>query len=505
MRVAYRFLIAWPAPGGLGWTYLDLARPVDEVHVESASIGIGYGKAGQASVEVLKSSMPDLSSMVRSMTVNRSTMVPAANTLWVIRHEDGGVPTPVFGGFIWDIAAGSSSRTVRLSAEEFPSYFDHQNLIADLTATHSAFGANLVNNIATTLATSLLISETASNPQAMAMATKVTLASTAIYTPRWYAYDNHKVGDLLGELATFADDLTTQSIVLNGSPTGGTFAVSYQGQQTANIAFNATNATVQAALVALSTIGAGGCTVTGGPGPATPWVVTFVSTSATAITATVNNLTGGTAPDIGIVQNSLGHSRGFEWKQIIEAAAANSATLQAKVGLWAPVIPTPVFSPAPVVAWGDGTGQTAREVDWLYSARAAGTRVKVAGFGERGLQTYAVRVSTNSVALDMPLLDYVHTDKKLRGQFNVNAKADQILEVLGTPQFSMKAKVVLGDSKALQWQHLQPGYRIQCHVRDAGMTFTPILRIVSVNIRIDKDGTEQVELDLAPDTSSFAS
>jgi YD repeat-containing protein len=59
---------------------------------------------------------------------------------------------------------------------------------------------------------------------------------------------------------------SVQQVQLTGGPTGGTFTLSFGGQTTAAIAYNATAATVQAALQALSTIGAGNVLVAGGAG-----------------------------------------------------------------------------------------------------------------------------------------------------------------------------------------------------------------------------------------------
>lgn len=58
-----------------------------------------------------------------------------------------------------------------------------------------------------------------------------------------------------------------QSLQITGNPTGGTFTITVGGQVTSGIPFNANAATVQAALAALSTVGAGNVQVTGGPGP----------------------------------------------------------------------------------------------------------------------------------------------------------------------------------------------------------------------------------------------
>ena len=59
---------------------------------------------------------------------------------------------------------------------------------------------------------------------------------------------------------------------LNNSPTGGTFTVSYGGQTTTPLAYNATAAQVQAAMQALSSIGSGNATVAGSAGG--PYTVT---------------------------------------------------------------------------------------------------------------------------------------------------------------------------------------------------------------------------------------
>lgn len=95
-----------------------------------------------------------------------------------------------------------------------------------------------------------------------------------------------------------------QTVTVTGSPTGGTFKLIYSGQTTGTIAWNASAATVQTALEALSNIGVGDVAVTGGPGPGTPWTVTFTgalgSTNVAAMTLTANLLTGGSSPSVTI-------------------------------------------------------------------------------------------------------------------------------------------------------------------------------------------------------------
>lgn len=62
-------------------------------------------------------------------------------------------------------------------------------------------------------------------------------------------------------------------VVTLTNATGGTFTLTYAGQTTAPIAFDASAATVDAALEALSNIGVGDVLVTGSAGG--PYTVTF--------------------------------------------------------------------------------------------------------------------------------------------------------------------------------------------------------------------------------------
>lgn len=87
------------------------------------------------------------------------------------------------------------------------------------------------------------------------------------------------------------DNLQTVTL---GGPSAGTFTLTYKGQTSAGIAFNAAASAVQTALIALSTIGAGNVTVTGSAGG--PYTVTFAGTLAndtTPMTGSGAGLTGG--------------------------------------------------------------------------------------------------------------------------------------------------------------------------------------------------------------------
>lgn len=98
-----------------------------------------------------------------------------------------------------------------------------------------------------------------------------------------------------------------QRITISGGPTGGTYVLHWNGQDTAAIAFDASAAAVQAALEALSNIAVGDVAVTGSAGG--PYNVKFQGNLANAdeaaITATAS-LTGGSSPAVAITTPTAG-------------------------------------------------------------------------------------------------------------------------------------------------------------------------------------------------------
>lgn len=101
-----------------------------------------------------------------------------------------------------------------------------------------------------------------------------------------------------------------QTVTITGSPTGGTFTLSFDGSTTAAVAYNANAAAVQSALEALPNLAPGDVTVTGGPGPGTAWVVTFggdrAGTNVPEMTASGASLTGGTSPAAAVSTTTAG-------------------------------------------------------------------------------------------------------------------------------------------------------------------------------------------------------
>lgn len=107
--------------------------------------------------------------------------------------------------------------------------------------------------------------------------------------------------------ATLTDEV--QQIVITGSPTGGTFTLTFGANTTAAIAYNADAATIQAALEAIASVGVGNVRVYGSGLPSGVITVLFCktlgATNVAAMTAT-GSLTGGTTPAVVISTTQAG-------------------------------------------------------------------------------------------------------------------------------------------------------------------------------------------------------
>ncbi|MET7713660.1 hypothetical protein [Streptomyces sp. NPDC005407] len=101
-----------------------------------------------------------------------------------------------------------------------------------------------------------------------------------------------------------------QTITVTGSPTGGDYTLTFSGQTTAAIDFDATAAAVQTALVALSNLAPGDVLCAGGPHPGTPITVTFGGAydgqDVPQMTADDSGLTGGTTPAVTVTTTTPG-------------------------------------------------------------------------------------------------------------------------------------------------------------------------------------------------------
>jgi len=172
--------------------------------------------------------------------------------------------------------------------------------------------------------------------------------------PSLVQYGPQPAGTVLGEIYEFRSTVGTtttnrmislqtipqnevQTLTITGTPTGGTFTLTFSGQTTSAIAYNASASTVQTALIALSNIAPGDVVCTGGNLPGTPIVITFggvyANTDVPAITST-SSLTGGTSPAIAITETLKGGNTTYvhiargedlSWTKVTGKTYSNSA------------------------------------------------------------------------------------------------------------------------------------------------------------------------------------
>lgn len=97
------------------------------------------------------------------------------------------------------------------------------------------------------------------------------------------------------------------TLTITGTPTGGTFTVTVAGRTTAGVAYNASAATLRAAIEALSNVSPGDVTVTGSAGG--PYTITFggqLAETDLAVSSSGASLTGGTSPAATTVETTPG-------------------------------------------------------------------------------------------------------------------------------------------------------------------------------------------------------
>lgn len=144
-----------------------------------------------------------------------------------------------------------------------------------------------------------------SNAGTIAFAAATTAEGTVV---AWGIFDALTGGNLL----YFGDLVGTnegQSLSISGSPTGGFFTLTFGSDTTVDIPYNASAATVQAALEGLASIGEDNVTCTGGPLPGTAVTVTFTGSLASAAQSLIthtDSLTGGTAPAASVTETTGG-------------------------------------------------------------------------------------------------------------------------------------------------------------------------------------------------------
>lgn len=147
----------------------------------------------------------------------------------------------------------------------------------------------------------------------------------------------YAAGQLLGR-TTAAGVNEVQTLAVTGSPTGGTFTISFTNpytgavETTAPLAHNASAAAVQAALVALEAFEPGDVTVAGGPLPGSAVTLTFGGRYASrpvSAVSTTNSFTGGSSPNTTVTETTAGVVPAGTFGPYATAAADGTGTARA--------------------------------------------------------------------------------------------------------------------------------------------------------------------------------
>jgi RHS repeat-associated protein len=154
-----------------------------------------------------------------------------------------------------------------------------------------------------------------------------------------------------------------QVVKLTGNPTGGTFTLTFGGQTTSGIAYNASAATVDSALEALSSVGSGNVVVTAAAGGG--WQVRFAGSLAgkyqAKMTASGAGLTGGSSPSVAVSTLSAGGDTGNAF-EVTDPKALVSRTYADAMGR----------TTATVENYVDGAFSDSDDKTTLYTYSAAG-------------------------------------------------------------------------------------------------------------------------------------
>jgi hypothetical protein len=122
-----------------------------------------------------------------------------------------------------------------------------------------------------------------------------------------------------------SDNVTDEVQALVVDATGGTFTLTFSGQTTSAIAYNASAATLQTALEALSNIGVGDVTVA--KPSAGNWTITFggalADTNVAQMTTNAGSLTGGASTAVVTTTTGGGTSTGVVLGTVVETSSTS--------------------------------------------------------------------------------------------------------------------------------------------------------------------------------------
>lgn len=155
-------------------------------------------------------------------------------------------------------------------------------------------------------------------------------ATASVSTVRNYSAGQSEIQTLVFSMTTTVSPQNEkQTVKINNNPTSGTFTLTYDGQTTSAIAYNASNATIVSALEALSNIGVGDVAVTGGPLPNRTITIEFkgalAGTNVVQLTSNAASL-GTTTSNLTVSRTTAGTSYSVKPKWVINSSGIGTAS-----------------------------------------------------------------------------------------------------------------------------------------------------------------------------------
>lgn len=181
-----------------------------------------------------------------------------------------------------------------------------------------------------------------------------------------------------GKIGPFqaAGTAEVQTVTPSGTWTGGTYTLTYSGQTTTALAYNANAATITAALAALSNVGAAGGAITATGGPLSSGAVTLtfggnLQGDQPMLTINTTSVTG-TTPSAAITQATQGVAGALDGRQ----------TVANLVGLNDTFLPWQLLErDVEIACLYDGTAVQA----WCYELDTSGARVTLTNTTRNGM------------------------------------------------------------------------------------------------------------------------
>ncbi len=141
-----------------------------------------------------------------------------------------------------------------------------------------------------------------------------------------YLPGTYVAGQVLGQKTGLTAVNEVQTITFTGTPTGGTFRLTFNGVETANITFVAVAATlaanITAALEALPQIGTGNVTTSASlTVPAVTFQGALAGQEQPALSVSRNDMTSGTTAGASVAETTPGQTAGGAWGAYDDAAS----------------------------------------------------------------------------------------------------------------------------------------------------------------------------------------